>query len=150
MVARKRLTTRQPDPIPPVDGKGGPNVAWSAILAPRTSEELDLNGKRKRQGIDPRTLDAETLEKAGHPDRTPTKCVKLYLQSLDRPVSRTDKDQKGLSAVTRLCVDCVGGESSSATVMRTVRACTSIECPLWVHRFGRNPFRQKGTGPNSK
>lgn len=41
-----------------------------------------------------------------------------------------------LKAVRAKCVDCSGGSVYEAN------KCTDIQCPLWVFRLGKNPFKK--------
>lgn len=47
------------------------------------------------------------------------------------------------NAIRRKCIDCCGGERSE------VRRCEAIDCPLWPHRLGGDPYRKssKQTAP---
>ena len=41
-----------------------------------------------------------------------------------------------MNAIRRKCIDCCGGERSE------VRRCEAIDCPLWPHRLGGDPYRK--------
>lgn len=45
-----------------------------------------------------------------------------------------------LKTIRIFCLECAGGSP------KEVRYCSSIECPLYLFRFGTNP-RRKGVGP---
>jgi hypothetical protein len=62
-------------------------------------------------GKDPRNVSKEELEKAGHKPMSPTKALRLR------------------------CLDCCGGQPNE------VRLCTSVKCPSWPWRMGKNPWR---------
>jgi hypothetical protein len=42
-------------------------------------------------------------------------------------------------AIREMCVDCMGG-TSLQHAKGEIAGCTSVGCPLWPFRFGRNPF----------
>lgn len=46
---------------------------------------------------------------------------------IPKPLSKIIKEK---------CVDCCGGDQSE------VLKCTSISCPLWLYRTGKNPFNK--------
>ena len=50
-----------------------------------------------------------------------------------------------MNAIRRKCIDCCGGERSE------VRRCEAIDCPLWPHRLGGDPYRKnrKNNGPGA-
>ncbi len=55
---------------------------------------------------------AEFFEKLGHGPRNPMKVIRA------------------------MCLDCMAEQPSM------VRKCTSVGCPLWPYRMGKNPFRK--------
>jgi hypothetical protein len=68
---------------------------------------------RDGQGVgrDPDQMTAEELIALGHSAMSPLKALRLR------------------------CIDCYGGS------LKSVRGCTSTDCPSWPFRMGRNPWR---------
>ena len=68
---------------------------------------------RDGQGVgrDPDQMTAEELIALGHSAMSPLKALRLR------------------------CIDCFGGS------LKSVRGCTSTDCPSWPFRMGRNPWR---------
>ena len=68
---------------------------------------------RDGQGVgrDPDQMTAEELIALGHSAMSPLKALRLR------------------------CIDCYGG------CLKSVRGCTSKDCPSWPFRMGRNPWR---------
>ena len=68
---------------------------------------------RDGQGVgrDPDQMTAEELIVLGHNPMSPLKALRLR------------------------CIDCYGG------CLKSVRGCTSKDCPSWPFRMGRNPWR---------
>ncbi len=64
------------------------------------------------RGLDPRYLTSAELEALGHTAMSPTKALRLR------------------------CLDCCCGQTAE------VRACTTLDCPAWPFRMGRNPWRE--------
>jgi hypothetical protein len=62
-------------------------------------------------GRDPNQMTAEELIALGHSAMSPLKALRLR------------------------CIDCYGGS------LKSVRGCTSTDCPSWPFRMGRNPWR---------
>jgi hypothetical protein len=62
-------------------------------------------------GHDPNQMTAEELVALGHSAMSPLKALRLR------------------------CIDCYGGS------LKSVRGCTSTDCPSWPFRMGRNPWR---------
>lgn len=62
-------------------------------------------------GRDPNQMTAEELVALGHSAMSPLKALRLR------------------------CIDCYGGS------LKSVRGCTSTDCPSWPFRMGRNPWR---------
>ena len=44
-----------------------------------------------------------------------------------------------VKAMRAMCLDCMGGQVS------WVKMCTSVGCPLWPFRMGKNPFHTRKT-----
>ena len=76
--------------------------------------------------------------------------AKVRAASLDRsgaPVSLSKEEMRALGHVKRaptrairsMCVDCMGG-SSLQHAKKEIAGCTSVGCPLWPFRYGKNPF----------
>ena len=42
-----------------------------------------------------------------------------------------------IKAIRAFCIDCCGGQISE------VRLCPSTDCPLYVYRFGKNPYSSR-------
>ena len=42
-------------------------------------------------------------------------------------------------AIRRKCVDCCGGQPGE------VAKCESIDCPLWLFRYGDDPFQRRAS-----
>ena len=40
-------------------------------------------------------------------------------------------------AIRKLCIECSGGSESE------VRRCTTVSCPVWPYRMGKNPFAKR-------
>ena len=64
-------------------------------------------------GRDPKQMTAEELRALGHSPMSPLKALRLR------------------------CIDCYGGS------LKSVRGCTSTDCPSWPFRMGRNPWRKE-------
>jgi hypothetical protein len=62
-------------------------------------------------GRDPNQMTEEELVALGHSAMSPLKALRLR------------------------CIDCYGGS------LKSVRGCTSTDCPSWPFRMGRNPWR---------
>ena len=62
-------------------------------------------------GRDPNQMTAEELVALGHSAMSPLKALRLR------------------------CIDCYGGS------LKSVRGCTSTDCPSWPFRMGQNPWR---------
>lgn len=131
---RRRLS--RPEPCKPVKGRyyfeNGllklENQAWLPFL---TEEVRDhITNAVKRVGRNPRDIDPETLTAAGHPPRSATDCIKLYLKDLD--MEYNDERDRRMSRLRELCLACAGKALA-------VRDCAIINCPLWNHRLGFNP-----------
>ncbi len=63
----------------------------------------------------------------------PTSASLQRLRALGHPESP-------IKTIRAKCLDCCGGAASE------VRKCTSIDCPLWAFRMGRNPFHARAAG----
>lgn len=134
-VARKRLSF--PEPRKAVRGndyigKDGltklENHEWLPYL---TEKYYDKNLQiTKTVGRDPRDILPEVLTNAGHPPRSATDCIKIYLQQLDKDYDK-ERD-RGLQRLRELCLECAGSPLD-------VKHCSIISCPLWAHRLGLNP-----------
>ena len=48
-----------------------------------------------------------------------------------------EKITSPLKAIKAFCVDCMGGQ------VTYVKDCTSINCPLYEFRFGKNPYNTR-------
>lgn len=46
-----------------------------------------------------------------------------------------------LKIIRAKCLDCAAGSPTE------VRYCTTVKCPLWYHRFGKNPGTVKRKRP---
>ena len=64
-------------------------------------------------GRDPREMMAEELRALGHSAMSPLKALRLR------------------------CIDCYGGS------LKSVRCCTSTDCPSWPFRLGHSPWRKQ-------
>ncbi len=151
--ARVKLTPPKPKALPakaePVTGKSKfvdgklqfENHQWLDVLVPMTVTRGDNRpggARRRKLGVDPRTLPLHVLEAAGHPKRSATKCIRIYMRDLD--IERDRKRDKGLKRVRSLCQDCAENDPD-------IRYCAIINCPLWAHRMGKNPFNRRKQRP---
>lgn len=85
---------------------------------------------RKRVGLNPKNIDPKTLTDAGHPPRSATNRIRIYMLDIKKPFLA--KRDSGLKRLRELCLDCAGSSQS-------IRQCAIINCPLWNHRLGFNP-----------
>lgn len=123
--------SKLPSPVEPVlgrtmmtdNGAQFENHEWLPILAPNDA------------GLDPFTVPLAALAAAGHPRRSATGCLRRYFKSLDQDMDK--QRDKGLKRLREICIDCSGDNRAE------VRRCTHINCPLWAHRLGRNPFNRR-------
>ena len=70
-------------------------------------------GRGPEVGRDPRLMTAEELVALGHRAMSPLKALRLR------------------------CIDCYGGS------LKSVRDCTSTDCPSWPFRLGHSPWRKE-------
>ena len=70
-------------------------------------------GRGPEVGRDPRLMTAEELVALGHTPMSPLKALRLR------------------------CIDCYGGS------LKSVRGCTSTDCPSWPFRLGHSPWRKE-------
>lgn len=146
---RTRVQVRAPvlpKPCEPVTGKyvngnGLENEAWLNILAPFSVTRFDNTRERRRRGADPREIPLAVLAASGHPKRSATKCIRIYMRDLE--LDRDSKVDRGLKRLRKMCLECAENESD-------VRYCTIINCPLWAHRMGKNPFNKRGKRGTAK
>jgi hypothetical protein len=92
-------------------------------------------------GRDPLTIPPEILTAAGHPPRR----TRLLIAAFNKA---TGGENFGLErvnsyrAIRRWCLACLGGNAAET------RRCSTIHCPLWPYRLGRNPYNpQRGVNP---
>ena len=123
--AKQRPKPTLPPPCVAVTGRDN-NRAWFPYL----TKPIKEHGVVKSIGLDPKMIPHNVLIAAGHPSRSATACIKLYLRDMDMPYF-TERDF-GIKRVRELCMAC-------AEDTQDVRRCTIINCPLWGHRMGYNP-----------
>lgn len=146
MLTRRRLSSttkieeiHPPQPCKPVSGSGrmGPegwlpeNRSWLPMLTKAIRPKL---GFKIRVGLDPRTIDPDVLTRAGHPRRSASACLRAFFKDLQK--ERDLKKDRGLKRLRSICLDCA--ESSNG-----VKDCSIINCPLWAHRLGTNPYNRR-------
>lgn len=136
---RKRLRKRLTRPLPckavsgkyvynPETGKREfENKDWLPYLTKIIKDPL--YGK-KRVGLNPKDIDPQTLTDAGHPPRSATNRIRVYMLDIRKPFLA--KRDSGLKRLRELCLECAGSPHA-------VRQCAIINCPLWNHRLGFNP-----------
>ena len=77
-----------------------------------TDRKIGLELRHRQEvGRDPHQMTADELIALGHNPMSPLKALRLR------------------------CIDCYGG------CLKSVRGCTSKDCPSWPFRMGRNPWR---------
>ena len=127
------------------------NHAWIDDLAPRSMREVGGDGRPHRAGIDPRKISTTNLALAGHPARSATACMRAYLTWRDMPggkaytrdpafaadMRKLRAEYKGLRMLRALCMGCSNNNEQE------VKRCACIDCPLWVHRLGKNPHNKR-------
>ena len=72
---------------------------------------VEMLASGDERGLDPREMSQEEIRALGHEPMSPLKALRLR------------------------CVDCCGGQPFEATW------CTSVKCPAWPFRTGKNPWR---------
>ena len=78
----------------------------------------------------------------GHPKRGTRKLLSLFLRWVGGEVfSREFARIRRHRDIRAYCLTCVEGEAE-------VRFCTTVQCPFWPYRMGRNPHNpRRGTNP---
>jgi hypothetical protein len=109
------------------------NYEWLPFLADGVGKDC--------VGRDPMSIPAEVLTASGHPPRRARDLIAAFNKT-------TGGENFGLERVERItgirswCLACTGGNDAET------RRCSTIHCPFWPYRMGRNPHNpQRGCNP---
>ena len=92
-------------------------------------------------GRDPLTIPTEILTLAGHPRRRTRDLIAAFNNATGGENLGLER-VSGYRAIGGWCLRCLDGNAPQ------VRRCSTINCPFWPHRLGRNPHNPKrGTNP---
>jgi hypothetical protein len=119
------------------EGLAEENIEWLPYLA---------NGRGKHcRGKDPMTIPVEILTAAGHPPRRTYQLVAAYRAGDGGDCfMQLDGVREYADIRPRVCLPCTDGNDAE------VRRCSTINCPLWPYRMGKNPHNPKrGVNPFS-
>jgi hypothetical protein len=99
----------------------------------------DGTGKRCI-GRDPMSIPVEVLTAAGHPPRETRRIVGAFVRGAGGEVFGL-QDIRRHKDIRRYCLRCVENAAE-------VRRCSTINCPFWPYRMGRNPHNpMRGSNP---
>jgi hypothetical protein len=108
------------------------NYEWLPYLA---------EGVGKRcVGRDPMSIPVAVLIASGHPPRETRRLVGAFANGADGDVLGLEGIRRHKD-IRRYCQRCVENDAE-------VRRCTTINCPFWPYRMGRNPHNpRRGRNP---
>ena len=110
------------------------NYAWLPYLA-------DGVGKRCI-GRDPMEIPVEVLAASGHPPRRTSALVAAFAKGAGGDCLGLEDVRKYRDIRRHACLPCLDSNDAE------VRRCTTIHCPFWPYRMGRNPHNPKrGVNP---
>lgn len=93
-------------------------------------------------GRDPLTIPVEILTRSGHPPRRTRDLVNAFAKGAGGDVLGLEGIHRHKDIRRRVCLPCLNGNAAE------VRRCTTIHCPFWPYRLGKNPHNpQRGTDP---
>jgi hypothetical protein len=126
---------KPPSPVAPVSLRYGENDSWLPYLS-------DGMGKQCR-GRDPLSIPREVLTASGHPPRRTAALVAAFHKADgDEPMWWLGPVKEYADIRRNVCLPCLDGNDAE------IRRCTTINCPFWPYRMGRNPHNPKrGTNP---
>jgi hypothetical protein len=126
---------KRPTTVGPVSLRYGENDSWLPYLS-------DGIGKNCA-GRDPMTIPLDVLSASGHPRRRTAELVNAFRKADgDEPMWWTGLVVEYADIRRHVCLPCLDGNDAE------VRRCTTINCPLWPYRMGRNPHNpRRGTNP---
>jgi hypothetical protein len=88
-------------------------------------------------------IPTEVLTASGHPPRRTRALVSAFDEGAGGEVFGLE-DIREFRDIRQYCLACVEGEAE-------VRRCTTINCPFWPYRMGRNPHSlRRGINPFAK
>jgi hypothetical protein len=116
----------------PDRGLQGENHEWLPYLT-------DGEGRRC-VGRDPMSIPASILTASGHPPRRTAQLVAAFAKGADGDALGLER-VRGYGDIRQHCLRCVENAAE-------VRRCTTINCPFWPYRMGRNPHNpRRGRNP---
>src|SRR5262249_19172261 len=130
-----------PPKAKPVSLRRNPHVAGACENKDWLPFLCDGTGNRCT-GPHPLTIPTEVLTRSGHPPRRTRDLVNAFAKGAGGDCLYLDGINEYADIRRRACVTCVDGNGAE------VRRCTTINCPFWPYRMGRNPHNPKrGTNP---
>jgi len=60
------------------------------------------------------------------------------------------KTKSPIKAIREQCIECMGGRKSCQNYRELIRECPATLCPLYVFRFGVNPYNRKNISGEQK
>jgi hypothetical protein len=93
-------------------------------------------------GKDPMTIPLEVLTASGHPRRWTRRLVDAFAKGAGVDCLGHDEIKEYADIRRLACLPCLDGNDAE------VRRCSTINCPFWPYRMGRNPHNpQRGKAP---
>ena len=88
-------------------------------------------------GRDPMSIPVEVLTASGHPPRRTRELVNAFAKADGGDLPWLGDVQEYKDIRRHVCLPCVDGNDAE------VRRCSTIHCPFWPYRMGKNPHNPK-------
>ena len=67
-----------------------------------------------------------------------TELTKIGVKTMKR--YQPKKQKSPVKAIREMCTECMGGRGTGQNYSKLIEECSSIDCPIYNFRFGKNPF----------